>query len=422
VKGVIGLAAACLLIQAHVPALIPRRSFGNTPLFLDGFPRDENEHGKNTIVDTLMFVITKSFQASPTAFKGASADLIRGVINEKSSVRKQAITLIGKILERSPSLQNALKDVKLQRELAPIVHEKPNVLIPTIQPPKQLGTIKGYVSCGTLRPFWTGLKLPRYFQKKVQIKDRVPLTTAASILPAKSLRVLPIKADEKEVRQNIKKGIPKDIKLNVGDDWRVNVRLATRLANIFQIPVLELSSIDPLEKQDTLRDIVKSYLYRIVHLVHDSPEMKRRLEDVKKKDIALYVLLADVSEEEKTTNTLRAMERVTFIERLRQKRDDDRAVMQELLAQGQAPYVMTNLDRAMFATQLYAQKERDEFEEMAAQLNNEIGVGLPRDLNEEHAVGMPENVDNGDYGDYMLYPNRDGRDPFDQEFDNEEMI
>jgi hypothetical protein len=422
VKGIIGLAAACVLIQSHIPALIPRRSFGNMPLFLDGFPRDDKEPGKNTIVDTLMFVITKSFQASPTAFKGASADLIRGVINEKSSVRKQAITLIGKILERSPSLQNALKESKRQRELAPVVHEKPNMLIPTIEPPKELGTIKGYVSCGILRPFWTAAKLPRYFQKKVQIKDRISLTTAPFILPAVSRRVLPTEADDKEVRQNIKRGIPKDIKLTVGDDWRVNVRLATRLANIFQIPVPELSAIDPTENQDTLRDIVKSYLYRIVHVIHGSAEMKRRLEDLKKKDIALYVLLADVSEEEKTTNTLRAVERVNFIERLRQKRDDDRAVMQELLAQGQAPYVMTNLDRVMFATQLYAQKERDEFEEMAAQLNTEIGVGGLRDLNEQHAVGMPENVDNGDYGDYLLFPNRDGRDPFEQEFGNEESI
>lgn len=416
VKGTIGLAAACILIQAHIPALIPRRSFGSMPLMLDGFPRDDKDPKENTIVDTLMFVVRKSFQAFPTAFKGASADFIRGVIAEKSAVRKQALTLINEILKRSSTLREAIKESKRQRDLAPVVREKPQTLIPMILPPKELGTITSYPTCESRITLWTGSKPPKYFQVKVQVKDRIPLTTVPIMTPAVSVRALIKETDDSEVRKNIKLGVPKDFKLNIGDDWHTNLRLATRLANIFLIPAPELASLNVSQSQDTLRDVVKASLYRILHTIHKSAEMRRNLETYKKNDLTLYVLLADLSVEEKTTNTLRAIERVNFVERMRQKRDDDRAIMQELLAQGQAPYVITNLDRELFASQFYARAQQEEQE------NEEIGVGLPRDLNEQGAVGMPENADNGDYGDYLQQPNRDGRDPFEQEFDEEEGI
>lgn len=67
--GMMGLATSALILQTHIPTLIPRRSFGPRPLKLSGYPRDSPEPEEFTIVDTLIGVLRKTFEAFPTSFK-----------------------------------------------------------------------------------------------------------------------------------------------------------------------------------------------------------------------------------------------------------------------------------------------------------------------------------------------------------------
>lgn len=66
-QGTAGLATAALILQTHIPSLIPRRSFGPRPLILGGYPRDEAAPAEYSIVDTLMGVLRKTFEAFPSS-------------------------------------------------------------------------------------------------------------------------------------------------------------------------------------------------------------------------------------------------------------------------------------------------------------------------------------------------------------------
>jgi hypothetical protein len=81
-RGTVGIAAAATLLQIHLPALTPRRSFGPRPLMLDGYPRDADKAEGFTIADSLLLVLRKTFEAFPTSFQGPSLSVLQSVMNE----------------------------------------------------------------------------------------------------------------------------------------------------------------------------------------------------------------------------------------------------------------------------------------------------------------------------------------------------
>jgi hypothetical protein len=397
-KGIIGIAAACIMLQIHIPMLIPRRSFGPNPLVLSGYPRDEDTPGKFTIVDSMFLVIRRTFMAAPTAFKGPSADVIRAIINEKESTRKAVFGVIGLLVKGNVNQETQVKiALENAKRNAPkrVVTEQPRSLIPTLIPPEKLGIITGYPPCSIVRPFWSTAGIPRYSQMVYVLPQRVGLTDVPQIFPSPSERVDITEFDNSSISKNLKLGVPKEIKINIKDDWRTNVRLATRLATAFQIDISDAAKIDPTQDSSLLRDISKGLVYKVLDSIKKSAENRRLLDEMKENDISLYVLLADLQEEKKKTNTLRAVERATFTDRMRLKRDIDREITKELLDIGIAPYIITNKDREVFASELSKKFEEPNTEE-------DIGVGLPRDPTDDDLVA--ENIDNGDYGDARAVP------------------
>jgi hypothetical protein len=401
--GFVGLAGACILLQSHLPILTPRRSFGPKPLLLSGYPRDEEKPAEFTIVDTLLTVIRKSFEAAPTSFKGPSADTIRSIIGEKAGAKKQILAFLG-LMVKAESVSRALKDAKAVRDTLPPAPEEPRSMIPTIQPPKEMGVFTKYTPCASGRPFWKTGHLPRYVQRTVESKMRVPLSGAPDIVPSPSARAIVTQTDKAVIRANLalKKG---EKKIEVGDDWRINLRIAIRLSNLFLFPIPELNTVDPTQGDSLLRDIVRGYLNQIMAHINESPERQREFTEALTKDIVLYTLMADLENERKKTNSMRAMERKLFTDRMRLKTDVDREITKDLLDKGLAGYIITSKDLyAIAAEALEKEMER------VAEPDEEVGVGVPRDLNEQGAVGMPENADNGDYGDFQAFPDNEGRD------------
>jgi hypothetical protein len=120
-----------------------------------------------------------------------------------------------------------------------------------------------------------------------------------------------------------------------------------------------------------------------------------------KSDISLIMLSANLNEAKKITNTLKAKERQTFTERLRNMTDTDREITKELIDRGLAPTIVSREDRALFAKEI-AETEL---------VNDEIGVGRPIDYQEQGELPITEDaVERGQYGDYSNAPNNDGRD------------
>jgi hypothetical protein len=99
-----------------------------------------------------------------------------------------------------------------------------------------------------------------------------------------------------------------------------------------------------------------------------------------------------------------------FVQRMAQKSDAEREVIQQLLTIGLAPYIITRADREELARESERLREEVYRDETLIQEGDEdIGVGQPRDVFEQGEEGAA-GVDYGDYGDYVGMPANDGRD------------
>jgi hypothetical protein len=171
-----------------------------------------------------------------------------------------------------------------------------------------------------------------------------------------------------------------------------------------------IRNVDPTEGASTLRDISRGLLADTLADVQKDTVKRTKLEELRTKDIALYTLTADYKEEKANVNKLVAAERMRFVQRMAQKTDSEREIIQELLRIGLAPYVITRADREELARETERLREEVYRDEAVVQeLDDEVGVGQPRDVFEQGEEGVA-GVDNGDYGDYVGMPGNDGRD------------
>jgi hypothetical protein len=405
--GVAGIAQMVLLIQSHNPPLVPRRSFGSKPLTLRGYPRDAAKPEGYTIVDSMMLVLSKTLEAYPTSFKGSSATTMRNVLNQPKKSKNLVEKTIDTLIKGSKPLQNALEQAKTVLPAEEPL--KPSMMIPggLVMPSKDtFGKIVSPPTCPSLRAYWTSGRPPKLKQPDVPLRaginhfERPGSIETKLIDESVSERVTPKSVDVKsaEVKARLKMG--KD----ASEDWHTNVLIATRLASVFGMPA-PVRTVDSTQKNDDLRDITKGYVYELTKEISKDPLTKTRLDAMKKNDLALMMLTADVKKAAEVTNTLKAKERITFTERFRMMTDADREITKELVDRGLAPYIITKQDRVLFAREVAEeQEEKDE----------EVGVGRPVDYEDQGEVPINEEiVERGNYGDYSNAANNDGRDPED---------
>ena len=187
--------------------------------------------------------------------------------------------------------------------------------------------------------------------------------------------------------------------------YRTNLLLASRIADVFGQPT-PLRQVDPTQSKDALRDIAQGFVFEEVAATQSSAEKRAKLEEMRTRDIAVYILQADYAEQKKEANKLRASERMKIVTEMAKKSDAERAVVGDLLKLGLAPYIITNQDREIFARE--AERLQDMF--VPQEEEEEIGVGQARDILEDGTENTYVATDNGDYGDYVGQPGNDGRD------------
>ena len=415
--GVAGIAQMILMIQSHNPPLVPRRSFGSMPLTLRGYPRDAAKPEGYTIVDSMMLVLSKTLEAYPTSFKGSSATTMRNVLNQPKKTKNLVEKTIDTLIKGSKPLQTALEQAK-----AVLPAEEPvkqSTMIPgnLVMPSKDtFGKIVSPPTCPSLRAYWTSGRPPKLKQPDVPLRaginhfERPGSIETKLIDESVSERVTPKSVDVKsaEVKARLKMG-----KDGVSEDWHTNVLIATRLASAFGLPA-PVRTIDPGQKNDDLRDITKGYVFELAKEIAKDPLTKTKLDAMKKNDLALMMLTADVKKAAEVTNTLKAKERITFTERFRMMTDADREITKELVDRGLAPYIITKQDRVLFAREVAEQQEEKD---------EEVGVGRPVDYEEQGELPINQDVvERGNYGDYSNAANNDGRDPEDAHTFQEEDL
>lgn len=401
-RGAIGLAGAILLLQSHLPILVPRRSFGANPVKLNGYPRDADVPEEFSIMDSLMSVFQKTFQAFPSAFKGPSAQFIRAILNDRKPIRKLIPVIIKGILAKNPDIKTGLERAKVHTDTIPVV-EQPKTLIPNVQPPPELDVIRTFGKCPSARPIWSNGRIPKIVQEDVPLRSGILSAKNKEVVePSLSVREEVMNIPKPEIAARLKKTTK--AKVAIKDPYHTNLLAASRLYDLFQIPN-PIRSVNPRQNKAELRDIGQGFLLEILDIIQKDPTKQRRLDELLTKDVALYAILGDYVQNKTNLNKLRADERMTFVQRMTQKSDDEREVIGDLLRIGLAPYVITNEDRSMLAEE--AERMEDELMRMEEQ-DEEVGVGEPRDdENEEIYIG---GADHGDYGDNQPLPNNDGRD------------
>ncbi len=415
--GITGIATACLVLQTHIPTLIPRRSFGSKPLVLSGYPRDTDKPGDYTIVDSLLMVVRKTFESFPTSFKGPAQQTIRAVLSKPGEVKQAVIQLLSakspliKGLEKLPSpVPTLLKQATSYHEENPIKVEVPHMLVPVVAPPKELGVIRSFTECPSSRPIWTSGKLPQVVQSTIQLRSGIQASRNGKVITASpSARVIPTPMTKEEIRARLSKEKGIQVRIPIRDSPIANLLVASRVSDMFllQEPV---RSVDPTESASILRDSSRGILAHTLAAVQSDTVKRTKLEEQRTKDVALYTLTSDYKQEKANVNRLVASERMRFVQRMAQKSDTEREIIQELLQIGLAPYIITRSDREELARE--SERLREEVfrdETIVAEVDMEVGVGQPSDVFEQGEEG-PQGTDNGDYGDYVGMPANDGRD------------
>lgn len=394
-KGTLGIALAVLILQGHVPTLIPRRSFGSKPLKLNGYPRDTSEPESFSIVDNLLLVLENTFRAFPKSLQGPTRYVIRAVLSTPKDIRKNAFVFL-KTLVADPGIRQQLDVAKIQQPPEPVETDS-MAMIPSLPAPTELGTLKSYAECPSLRPVLEGKNPPRIRQAAVPLRDGLlAARSRVEIVRQPSVRVPTVSVPKPEIqkRMSLQTSLQKT-KLVVQDPYRTNLAIAARLADIAR-KQLPIRSVNPIQNAAELRDLARGFVYEAV-------SHTKNVDDLLKKDVGLFCLTADYKKQKADALKIRATERLNYVKRMAAMTDQEREVNMELAKRGMAPIIITLEERGSFARQIEEQEAA-----------SDIGVGLPRDFGDQGESNAAGGVDYGDYGDYVAVPVNDGRDYADQ--------
>ena len=379
-RGMVGIAEAVILLQTHRPPLLARRSFGSKPIRFDGYPRDTSESTGYTLVDILLMVIRKTFEAFPTSFQGPSVQVTRGVLNDPKAIRKGVVALLGKFI---PQFKQELLNAK---DAAPPVIQEVNTLLPSAPVPPTERRPVGFVSCPSTRISWISEVLPDLGHPLIPLRKPIVVQDPVHFVEVGSTRSAPpFQASDGDIRAGL---ALKEKPLYSTDDWKTNVRILQRVS--VATSIASSTFLDPTQPAAKLRDLTLGMLKVQFRELSKDP-VKVRMYESLKTDVTIVLALASLDEARKESNTLRAKERHTLTERLRNMTDAEREITKDLLDRGLAPYIITNADREGFARQLE--------QEVGADLEDpDVGVGGPvDDENEEDGI----RPDGGDYGDNL---------------------
>lgn len=410
-KGVLGIAMTIVILQGHLPLLVPRRSFGSRPLKIDGYPRDKTKEDGVTIVDSMIRVLTATYDAFPTAVKGPSAPLIRAVLRNSGQIKKAIYAFLdSKVLIHEEIKAILAKASMRYAELPPPTTEVKALIDPVI-PSMKLGVVEHAGECRNNLAVLASSRPPKIQQEDPPLKPGiVPARNSTIILPSKSKRTKVVAMPVEEIVR--RRGIgPGKIKFELDDGWRTNLLLASRLSDLFQLG-LPIATVDSRQDPDSLRDIAKGYVFEALQEIQKSPVTLKKFAELRNTDITLLMLSAKIDLEMAAVNRVLARQRKTFVQRMAEKSDFEREIIEELKRRGMAPIIITTEDRDLFATEIENElRPRVTFEEVEAELAvpEDEGVGLPQapEGPEEDTAGLV--VDGGDYGDVAPLPV--GRDP-----------
>jgi len=424
VEGILGIAAAVVLLQTHNPFLVPRRSFGSKILKLSGFPRDTTDPKDSPVLDAVLFAIKTTFEAFPNTFKEPIATVLRAIKTDQRKVRDETIRYISQAYTKFKSDFEAAKAryAVVEKEV-----EENDILLPIIVPkklefsPSERQGSEKMGECLTQKPLTTiaGKLMPSLVQDKLQLWDKLQPSVNAEIVVPEKFKYSYMFPDAKEIAKNVKLGFPK-VKLDAIENFVKNendgialLSLLNRVLDIisglefpvrYVIPYRQFStSLNTHENPSLVRDAVRGMLYELFNTIKGDDKLIEGLRTAMNRDLNMRMILIKKEDAENEVNITRTKERETFKMRMRGMTDEQREITKRLLDIGIAPFVITNEDREMFAKEYNYEEvaiepgNTEEFDEEAPE-----GGFTRRDGEDDNGLGdkgLPLETDYGDYGD-----------------------
>ena len=392
--GTLGIVGMSILLQTHNPFLIPRRSFGSKKLKLSGFPRDTEETKEAYVINTILYVLQSTFESFPTAITGPIAGFMRSLVSNPRKIRSEAIGLLGKAVSKfKAQFEDARERFKAVAEDVEVEQLKLPILVPKKDSVKPTEFVKeeALTSCSSIRPLTSLVARlpPSVSAAPLELQENIRVSNHATLVVGKAQGRMEVEViPEKTIRDRIKKGIPKKLKIPAlvefvekEQDGIAMLTLLSRLLDLFKVKDTEsyrktILTLQTRTNPSVLRDSVRGLLYSVLQALESKDD---ELKVAVKQDVVLRLLLTKKEEAEKEDQGLRARERELLKKRLREKSDAERENLKFLLDIGIAPYIITNEDRRQLAKEsedsvvVEADDERPDGEYDAVQGQDEDG-------------------------------------------------
>lgn len=424
IEGIVGIAGTVILMQTHTPFLISRRSFGSKILKMSGYPRDSDNAIESPIINTFLFILKTTFDAFPGTFKGPISQIINSLTVNTKKVKEELVTYMNPFIAKfKPQLEEAKQrymevvpeqTIEKQRIEFPLIHlEKVSYNLN-----ERLSKDEAIANCKNL-PLSVVLEasqLPSVSQMPLLLPPKTETSNRSIVIESEKEEIKTASMNEKDIRKNLSIGLPKVFSkieklknfLTKNKDPNAILTILDRcldeLLDYDKKKLIEYRNLSVYLKSDksVKKDIALGLLYELLSEVSESPKYLRRIESTLKKDPIIAMVLIQKDEAETEYQNLRTQERETLKKRLRSMNDTEREITKTLLEIGISSYIITNVDRELFARE-YKPKEPENEKEPDV-LAPEEGYNDTRDYVENGDVPLGENgqqleVDYGDYGD-----------------------
>jgi hypothetical protein len=427
VLGAIGFSATVILLQTHVPQLIPRRSFGSKPLQLNGFPRDETDSNNAPLIDSLLFALQTTFEQYPSTFKGSSVVFLRAVLKDRKSIKRTVMTSLKKqfVPEFKDELQLArdtldsetLGDNPIQSFSPPAIH--PNKDVSFLKPEDSIvSTQEERYFCKSVTPWLMSSTGFSFVQKELPIV--LPLK------PAAQSRIVEAEKVDEPAGTPDKAKVSSLLKLKPIKSTAIQSMLKEESPAILQSFLLRSLSI--LSTQSTadqtlrtylgeakdhvvgatgnsslLRDFYKGLILDLGKQIADNGAVLSVLEKAWASDPTFVILRSKTPDLRKDIDSILAKERTMFRNKLRAMPDPQREITKKLIDLHLAPYLITKEDRESFVQEMQAELDTLEPPTDNPLVAGEEDRAAPENIPEE---GLNDDRDNGEQGEVPL--NADG--------------
>jgi hypothetical protein len=440
IEGVFGIVAAVILLQTHVPFLVPRRTFGIKTFKMSGFPRDTDNESETGTIDSILFVFQAYFKKFSAVLKGPISKAIRGIINKPKEIKTLSITF----LKQANSVFRTQFEIAKERYTIPVELETiSNFSIPLIKPEKEsynpnerIGSEELMMRCLTpkTKSVFTSKTLPNVSQPALELWKNIMMSNYGEFIVPEELKVKSYSVDQKDIRKRLGIGFTKLSKNDKIEKFlkqdNIDVvsvfTLTNRILDIISQSGFDIKTIatyrelttylDTKDKSSSiLRDIAKGVLYELLETISKDSKKDvyvKAIDFAVQRDIVLNMLFFTKEEAEKISTAASTKEREFFKSQMRSLTDDQREVQKALIDIGMAPYIVKNEDRELFAREYNYPDPEEEYKNIIKQTDEnrpEEGYNDTRDYVEDgmrpqNVFGQELETDYGDYGDRQVRP------------------